>query len=85
MSTIGYNTAKEGQNRSGITMIEPKVVSYNFNDKYIIAKTVGVYDEAIKYWIIDKELNRSSNLIGLDSIAFQKELLDRNIKLKLEQ
>jgi len=84
MSTICYNTAKEGENRKGIEMVEPKVVEYNFNDKYIIAKTIGVYKSKVKYWIIDKDLAQSNMPKSLDSISFYTELLNKGINLKLK-
>ncbi len=84
MSTIGFNTANEGENRSGITLVEPKVVKYNFNDKYIIAKTIGVYDNEAKYWIIDKDLADIKAPENLDSISFYNKLLNKKIDLELK-
>lgn len=84
MSTIGYNTAEEGENRSGIEMVEPKVVKYSFNNKYIIAKSVGALDKEVKYWIIDKGLTKKNMPISLDSISFYEELLNKKIELNLE-
>lgn len=83
MSTIGYNTANEGENRSGITLVEPKVVEYAFNDKVIIAKSIDVYDKKVKFWIIDKDKALHNNVEEFDSISFYNELSKRNIKLKL--
>ena len=84
MSNIGYNTAKEGENRSGTTMVEPKVVKYNFNEKYIIAKSIGVYENQVKYWIINKGLVQKKMPRSLDSISFYSELLNKRIDLKLK-
>ena len=83
MSTIGYNTAKEGENRSGITLVEPKVVDYAFDEKIIIAKSIDVYDEKTKFWIINKDKDLKNNVEQFDSISFYNEISKRNIKLKL--
>lgn len=82
---------------SGITIVPSKVIDYNFNSKWIIAKSQSDGGDE-QYWIIDKDVmmskdsDISSKLIfekqieactigPVDLIEFKKELKDRQIDL----
>ena len=59
---IIYNTSSKSK-ATGINIVPPIVISYAFNDKYIIAKSQEVDEitgsmkgKPIRYWIIDKKL-----------------------------
>lgn len=82
MSTIYYNLANRGEPKKGREIITPKVVNYNFNDDYIIAKTIGIYDKKKDYWLIDKNKNKKAS--PLDSIQFYRVLSAKNITLTFE-
>ena len=84
MSHIGFNNAKKGKNRSGTVLIEGKVVSYAFNKKFIIAKSVDAYTKDVNFWIINKKKSIKNNIVRYkDSISLYNEISKRNIKLKL--
>jgi hypothetical protein len=80
---------------SGTTIIPETVVAYNFNEKWIIAKSDSEYynpKNNFAYWVFNKnnsstkDLNESikANLYGpLDSALFYKLLFEKGIKLKL--
>ena len=60
------------------------VINYNFNDRYIIAKT-NDEKQSIKYWILDKSTYKIEiPLKGLDSINFYRELANKNINLNFD-
>lgn len=76
-------------------VVPAEVVAYNYNDRWIIAKSqYHNPNKEYSFWIIDKDYNFSrlgypdelkKQTIGpLDSIQFQKEILKHNIKLKLK-
>lgn len=79
--------------------IPPRVLEYNLNDEYIIVKQLpkkyhdAIYDDKeyiylngrdkLYYWIIDK---KNQDVIGpLDSIEFDKLLVENNILLKFKE
>ena len=80
---------------SGATIIPETIIAYNFNEKWIIAKSDSEYynpKNNFAYWVFNinnspaKDLNENikANLYGpLDSISFYKLLLEKDIKLKL--
>lgn len=79
---------------SGTDAVPPKVVSYNYNSKWIIAKSYDRDKDSIYYWIIDKDFKieydehtdkkLKQQIIGnLDSVSFYKKLEELNINLKL--
>lgn len=80
---------------SGIPIIPQTVIGYNFDENWIIAKTDSYYYHIPKYyayWVFNKKNiaenpkyeDFKANLTGpLDSITFNKILLEKNIRLKL--
>lgn len=66
----------------GINIVPPNVIEYDFNDEYIIAKSIS-NDSIINYWIINKQ-NNETKVKPLDSIAFYEFLNDKEILLKLD-
>ena len=64
---------------SGVTVVPQEVIEYNYDTRYIIARSTDSLD---KYWIIDKQSNQS--LKPLDSLEFAKEMENLNIALKLK-
>ncbi len=68
----------------GVTIVPQEVVEYNFNDRYIIAKSIAKTDniEIQKFWLIDKKSNDS--IISLDSLSFHSKLEKLNIRMKLK-
>lgn len=78
--------------QGGVQVVPWEVVAYNFNDRWIIAKSDSKAGNNPQYWIIDKlydfspdyrkELEKQT--IGpLDSIGFYKTLKEHNIALSL--
>lgn len=89
--TIVYHNSEKYQG-TGITVINPLVKSYDFNERYIIALSKNHEDILIHendktpslYWIIDKELGFSS-ISPMDSLTFHNELKRLDIKLTLSK
>jgi len=69
---------------AGITIVPQEVVEYNFDSRYIIAKSIMNIDNVTKqtFWIVDKK-DKNSPLL-LDSISFTKKVEELNLKLKLK-
>lgn len=82
-----YSDKYEG---TGVTVIDPIVKAYNFDERYIIAysKDYGNYliDDyekiSDKYWIIDKEFGFSL-IYPMDSSTFINELKKLDVKMTL--
>ena len=81
---------------SGLTVIPQTIVAYNFNEKWIVAKSDSNYNSSRKdfaYWIFNKEFSSTkkdldesikANLLGpLDSVSFYKLLSEKSIQLEL--
>lgn len=73
----------------GIEIIPPIVLSYDFDDKYIIAKSQEVdkmtgnkEGKSRRFWIIDKT-TKGKKVEPMDSIIFYQRLQELNINLKL--
>jgi hypothetical protein len=64
----------------------PEVIEYNFNNDFIIAKTLEMIDnnKNYKYWIVDKQRNKDS-IEPLDSINFFKALDNLNLNIKFKK
>ncbi|PKP29181.1 MAG: hypothetical protein CVU01_01255 [Bacteroidetes bacterium HGW-Bacteroidetes-18] len=61
------------------------VISYNFNQKYIIAKTKDE-KQSVKYWLLEKSTyNIEEPLTPLDSIQFYRMLSEKAIELKFKE
>ena len=69
-------------NGIGIEAIPPTIINYDFNDRYIIAKSKDWESEIIKYWVIDKKQDYFE-IEPLDSLTFFNLLLENSIELKL--
>lgn len=80
----------------GIPIVPSKVEDYNYNSKWIIAKSRSV--NKTTYWVIDKDFivefkydsgmrkEILSHVLGpLDSIMFKQELINKNIDLKFSK
>lgn len=84
-SQILINLKPQSKSKFGKTIISPEVVEYNFNDNYIIAKSLEVIDNKTidKFWIINKR-KKNDSIIPMDSTKFSHQLdsLQLNIKLK---
>lgn len=87
--TIIYHKS-DSYEGSAIEIIPPIVLSYEFNNRYIIAKTQEVDEmtgskegKPIRYWIIDKQL-KGKSVEPMDSIRFYKTLEAQNIKITLK-
>lgn len=79
---------------SGINLIPSKIIEYNYNDQWVIAKSIS--KGKITYWLLNKEIKFNKNdsinktvntylSAPLDSIRFYEELRSRNIHLKLKK
>lgn len=86
--TIIYHTSEKYEG-VGISVIPPIVLSYDFNDKYIIAKSQEVDEmtgskegNPLRYWIIDKSLE-GSPVEPMDSVTFFQQLEALKINLEL--
>jgi hypothetical protein len=82
-----------GDKYSGVgkEVIPPKVLSYKFNDRYIIVKSQKVNEmtgskegQPILYWIIDKQIKKPL-IKPMDSIEFYKTLKKQSIELRFEK
>lgn len=85
---IIYNTNSTSES-SGANIVPPIVLSYDFNDKYIIAKSQEIDEmtgskegKPLRYWIIDKSLE-GSPVEPMDSVAFFQQLEALKINLEL--
>ncbi|MGK4568147.1 DUF3997 domain-containing protein [Flavobacterium sp. 3HN19-14] len=69
----------------GSTVVPQEVIKYNFDEKYIIAKSLNVLDNKTieSYWIIDKQ-NKKDSIYGLDSLSFVKKIKKLSINLILK-
>ena len=85
-SQILLDDSKKLNYKSGITVIPPEVIEYNFNNNFIIAKTLEVVDnnKNYKYWIVDKQKSKDS-IKPLDSINFFKALDSLNLNIKFKK
>lgn len=80
--------------RNSVVVVPAKVIAYDYDDYWIIAKSKEKYSSISSFWIIDKTYNYSrlgypdelkEKTIGpLDSIQFNRYMLDYNIQLKLK-
>lgn len=73
----------------GIEIVPPIVLSYKFDDRYIIAKSQEVDEitgskegRPIHYWIIDKT-KEGTQVKPMDSITFYLQIKEHNINLVL--
>jgi hypothetical protein len=73
----------------GINIVPPIVLSYKFNERFIVAKTQEVDEmtgskegKPIHYWIVDKTTNGAA-IEPMDSITFYRRLLELDIKMVL--
>ncbi len=65
----------------GINIVPPVITNYNFNGRYIIAKSIDMYDKQTKYWIVDKAL-KGNKVEPLDSMGFDRKIIELKINLK---
>lgn len=82
----------DGQNSE--VVVPSKVVAYNSDDRWIIAKSHSTSTHTDSYYIVDKEYDftrlgyeeelKRQTIGPLDSIQFQKEKLRCGIKLELK-
>ncbi|MBI9065027.1 MAG: hypothetical protein JEZ14_23780 [Marinilabiliaceae bacterium] len=79
--SIIYHESSEYEG-DGMEVIPPAVLNYDFNDRYIIAKSKDWESEVIKYWLIDKKQD-CFEIEPLDSLTFYNLLLKNRIELKL--
>ena len=80
-SQILYN--KKGNTNSGLIVTGAEILEYNYNGKFIIAKSKTVIGDTLKFWIIDKTIEYG-DYKSLDSIEFyeKKEKLKIDLNLK---
>ena len=85
-SQILLNLRPKANKRVGQTIIPAEVIKYNFNQDFIIAKTMQSVDgkKSFEYWIVDKRLKNDS-LKASDSLTFFKEIEKVNLKLKIRK
>lgn len=82
---------------SGTWVVPETLVAYNFDSKWIIAKTDSTYynnSEDFAYWIFNKDFSIptkdlkdsiNAHLIGpVDSVTFYKLLSEKGIRLQLK-
>ena len=89
-SAIIYNTDTTSKS-SGVNIVPPEVITYAYNDRYIIAKSQEVdemtgekKDKLKKFWVIDKSL-KGDTVEPMDSIEFYKTLKEDNITLSFNK
>ena len=78
-STILFGDEKKNM---GVTIVPKEVIEYNFDERYIIAKSIDVGTKDL-YWIIDKA--RNDSIIPLDSMKFTSQIERLKIQLVLKQ
>jgi len=72
----------------GVNAVPPQVLSYAFNDRFIVAKSLHLDDAGNQigseplYWIIDKE-STDSQIASMDSTHFYNQLDKLRIDLIL--
>ncbi|MFV0571152.1 MAG: hypothetical protein ACK5M1_01815 [Xanthomarina gelatinilytica] len=88
--TIIYHSGDKYEG-TGEEIIPPIVLSYQFNDRYIIAKSQEVDEmtgskegKPIRYWIIDKQI-KAPLIKPRDSTDFYKTLEIKDIGLRFEE
>jgi hypothetical protein len=89
--TIIYHNTKEYKG-TGVNVVDPVVIAYSFDDRYIIAKSReeeiikrnDSVEKTIRYWIIDKK-EKLDSVKPMDSVNFYKQLRDLKIELKLKE
>lgn len=87
--TIIYHPTKKYEG-VGTNVVEPVVISYNFNNRYIIALSQDDYysknnseKKRLLYWIVDKKIGPNS-AESMDSIIFYNKLKELKINLQLK-
>ncbi len=81
-SQILFNKNRKKNESSGLIVTEPEVIEYNYDDNYIIAKSLREKREL--YWLIDKELPADS-VSPMTEDEYEKELREKRIVLKLKK
>ena len=75
-------------NGSGVFVVPPRVKSFSFNERHIIARSIDQSfrseSEEIKnqYWIIDKTLPYNNQVVSMDSVTFYHQLNEKGIELQ---
>lgn len=85
-SQILLNLKPDAKSKVGKTIIPAEVISYNFNEKFIIAQTVEKINTEViyKYWIVKKNKINQDAIIALDSTNFYRHLDSLQIEIGLE-
>ncbi len=81
-SQILFNKNRKKNESSGLNVTEPEVIEYNYNSKYIIAKSFRKNNEL--FWIIDKELPPDSARF-LSKDEYEKEMYEKGIEMELKK
>lgn len=81
-SQILLNKNRKKNKSIGLIVTGSEIVKYNYDDKYIIAKSLREKNEL--YWIIDKELPIDS-VNPLTETEYKTELKTRGITLTLKK
>lgn len=86
--TIVYHKSTNYEG-TGIEIVPPVVLSYNFNDRFIIAKSQEIDEmtgnkegKPIHYWIVDKNAN-GALINPMDSTTFYQRLQELKINLSI--
>ena len=67
----------------GITIIPQEVIEYNFDNRFIIAKSVAKLNNNVQeFWVVDKKSKDS--IVSLDSISFMKKIEGLGLKIRLK-
>jgi hypothetical protein len=67
----------------GTEVIPGLIKDYEFNKRYIIAKSKNLDSHDLEYWIIDKE-QEFTEIHPLDSLTFFHSLINNKIELSLK-
>lgn len=74
---------------AGINIVPPVVLSYSFNERYIVAKSQEIDEmtgnkegKPIHYWLVDKNDN-GTMISPMDSVTFYKRLQELEINLAI--
>ncbi len=68
----------------GITIVPQEVIAFNFDNRFIIAKSVAKINNinVHKFWVVDKK--RKDSIVSLDSISFNKKIENLGLKIRLK-
>ena len=81
-SQILLNLKPNQRSKVGKTIIPAEVTEYNFNEFYIIAKSIDHKNKIELFWIVNKNSNDSIEALNLKGFSEKLETLKISLKLR---